>query len=87
MKIIRKKCWPEYFEKVKSGEKKFEVRLADFHCEVGDTLILEEWDPETQRYTGRILSKRITYFLKTKEPEFYHKRDIEIYGYLIMSFT
>ena len=87
MREIRKKCWPEYFESVKSGVKKFEVRLADFDCEIGDTLILEEWNPDTQKYTGRLLSKRITYLLNTKDLVFYQKRDIEKYGYRVMSFT
>jgi hypothetical protein len=27
---IEKKCWPEFFEKILSGEKTFELRLADW---------------------------------------------------------
>jgi len=50
---IKKKIWPKYFELVKSGKKKFEVRLADFRIKEGDILILEEWDPKTEKYTGR----------------------------------
>ena len=30
---IKKKIWPEYFKLVKSGKKKFELRLADFSQE------------------------------------------------------
>ena len=30
MAIIKKRIWPEYFELVSSGKKKFELRLADF---------------------------------------------------------
>lgn len=40
--IIKKKIWPKFFEEVKSGKKKFEVRVADFNIKEGDTLILEE---------------------------------------------
>jgi len=83
--IIRKKCWPEFFEKINSGEKKFEVRLADFECKVGDTLLLEEWNPETKRYTGRILSRKITYVARTKYFTFWPIDDIRKYGYQIMS--
>ncbi len=83
--IIKKKCLPEFFEKIISGEKKFEVRLADFECQVGDVLLLEEWDPETKQYTGRILSRKITYVLKTKRIYFYDPDDVERYGYQIMS--
>ena len=28
--VIKKKIWPEYFELVLSGKKKFELRLNDF---------------------------------------------------------
>ncbi len=42
--IIKKKIWPEFFESVESGKKKFEVRVADFEIKEGDTLVLEEWN-------------------------------------------
>jgi len=38
MAIIKKKIWPEYFELVRSGKKRFEARLADFDIKEGDTL-------------------------------------------------
>ncbi len=40
MADIEKKIWPEYFDAVRSGEKNFEIRLADFECKPGDRLIL-----------------------------------------------
>ena len=83
--IIKKKCWPEYFEKVLSGDKKLELRLADFECSIGDILLLEEYDPKTQRYTGRKLSRKITYIIKTKDFDFWTAVDIEQYGFQIMS--
>lgn len=46
MAIINKKIWPEYFDAVASGNKKFELRLNDFDIKEGDTLVLEEWDPK-----------------------------------------
>ena len=64
--IIRKKIWPEYFEAVASGKKKYELRLNDFEVNEGDVLILEEWSPETKEYTGRKIKKRITYVRKFK---------------------
>ena len=42
MAIIRKKTWPHYFELIKSGKKKFDLRVADFKVKKGDTLVLEE---------------------------------------------
>ena len=56
---IRKKCWPDLFEKVKAGKKNVDVRLADFDVKEGDTLVLEEFDPKTSLYTGRKLTKRV----------------------------
>ena len=50
---IKKKIWPEYFELVKEGTKRFELRVADFDVKEGDVLILEEWDPKEKKYTGR----------------------------------
>ena len=61
MKTVEKKIWPEYFDAVASGRKKFELRLNDFDLEEGDTLKLREWDPKTKEYTGREVSKKVTY--------------------------
>lgn len=44
-KINKKKVWPEYFENILSGKKKYELRLNDFDVKEGDVLVLEEWDP------------------------------------------
>lgn len=83
--IIKKKCWPEYFQQILDGHKTFEIRLADFECNAGDILLLEEYDPKTQRYTGRTLSRKITYIVKTKDFDFWIASDIEMYGFQIMS--
>lgn len=60
MTIIKKKIWPEYFDDVASGKKKFELRLNDFDVKEGDVLILEEWDPKKEKYTGRKTEKKVT---------------------------
>ncbi len=84
MQKIEKKIWPEYFEAVAGGEKKFEMRLADFSINPGDTLILKEWDPNTKKYTGRQIEKRVSYVIKTKETNFYSDEDIEKYGWQVI---
>ena len=66
MAKIEKKVWPEYFEAIITGKKTFELRLADWKCKAGDILILKEWDPKTQKYSGRELEKEITYVRKFK---------------------
>ena len=74
MNTIEKKIWPEYFQKIQDGTKKFELRLADFSVEEGDKLILKEWDPSTKQYTGRELEKTVSYILKTKDVTFWPKK-------------
>ncbi len=83
---IKKKIWPEFFQKILDGDKTFEVRLADFECKPGDILVLEEWNPETKEYTGRVLEKKVTYVTKTKNIKFWPEKDIEKYGYQIIAF-
>jgi len=82
---IEKKTDKDFFEKILSGEKKFELRLADWECNPGDILVLKEVDPKTKEYTGRVLEKEITYILKTKELQFFTKEDIEKYGFQVIS--
>lgn len=84
--LIRKKVWKKYFEKILSGEKKFELRLADFNVRAGDTLVLEEWDEIKGEYTGRKVEKRIGYVLRTKDLKFWSEEDINKYGYQIIQF-
>lgn len=40
------KCRPEYFSRVMSGQKTFEVRKNDRNFQVGDFVTLKEYDPE-----------------------------------------
>lgn len=81
---IKKKVWPKYFEKILSGEKTYEVRLADWECNEGDILVLEEWDPETEEYTGRKIEKEVTYVVKTKDCQFWSKEEIDKYGFQVI---
>lgn len=86
MSIIKKKIWPEYFELVKAGKKRFELRLADFDIKEGDTLILEEWNPKTKQYTGRTIEKKVDYILKFNLDDFGQKQEIEEKGLYIIQF-
>lgn len=82
--IIEKKVWKKFFQDIIDGNKTFEVRLADFHCQVGDTLLLREWDETKNKFTGRRLEKKIKYLVRTKELIFWDKDEIEKYGYQII---
>lgn len=57
------KTWPEFYQAVKSGDKTFEERANDRDYKVEDTLVLEEFDPISQGYTGDVLEKRVPYLL------------------------
>lgn len=86
MRIIRKKVLREYFEKIITGQKKFELRLADFEIGEGDTLVLEEWDENKKEYTGRKIETKVGYVIKTKNVPFWTKEEIDKYGYQIIQF-
>jgi hypothetical protein len=83
--VVERKIWPEYFNDIRDGKRCFDIRLADFDVDVGDTILIKEWDPLTQQYTGREVKKLVTYLMRTKEMAFWNKDEIEKYGYQIMS--
>ncbi len=83
---IEKKIWPQSFEKILSGEKTFELRLADWKCNVGDVLILKEWNPTTNSYTGRSVEKTVTYVMKTKNQPYFSKEEVEKHGFQVIAF-
>ena len=86
MALIHKKIWPEYFDAVASGKKKDELRLNDFEVKEGDMLVLEEWDPETKKYTGRSTEKKVTYVGKLKiDKLFWPEEQIKEKGIQIIS--
>lgn len=87
MTDIEKKILPEYFDPILAGEKNYELRLGDFECQPGDTLILREWDPNKNDYTGRELKKTVTYVGKFKPNElFWSPEEIQEKGLQIISF-
>lgn len=82
---VEKKCWPDWFEKIYSGEKNFEIRLADFDVSEGDILVLREWDPKTKDYTGRQIEKKVTFVAKMKDlTNYWPKEEIEKYGFHVI---
>jgi len=70
MRTHRLKTWPSYWEDMRSGKKKFEVRVNDRDFAVGDRVELDEHDPTWVRLlnrekgpTGRVLLTHILYIL------------------------
>lgn len=62
-KVHALKTWPNYFKDVVNGSKTFEVRKNDRNFKVGDFLMLREYDPEDDTYTGEVLYQRVSYVL------------------------
>jgi hypothetical protein len=61
MKTHELKTWPSFFEAVRTGSKRFEIRKNDRDFAPGDRLFLREYDPgkaaviDDWKYTGRTL--------------------------------
>lgn len=53
------KIWSVYFDKVKQGKKKAEVRKADRDYQLGDTVLLKEFLPNLNKFTGETQLVRI----------------------------
>lgn len=58
------KTHKEYFYEVFIGHKTFELRKNDRDFKVGDTLILEEYNPIIKDYTGKSLARKVIYILE-----------------------
>lgn len=61
-RIIEKKCLPEFFREVRARRKTFELRKDEDGVEVGDILLLREWDGE--RFTGYQTRREVTFVLR-----------------------
>jgi len=63
------KTWPKYFVDVKEGRKKFEIREDDRGFQMGDILILQEYDPKIKKYTGEEVSMKVIYITDFAQKE------------------
>lgn len=70
------KTWTPVFNDVKRGVMQFAVRKNDRDYKVGDTLILEEFDPVTEKYKEAWIPEEVIYILD--DPQFVKE------GYIIM---
>lgn len=51
MTVHELKTTPFFFRQIFDGEKTFEIRKNDRNYQKGDILLLQEWDPKTEKYT------------------------------------
>jgi len=47
------KSWPKEFQSVLDGDKRHKVRRNDRNYQQGDYIILQEYNPKLEEYTGR----------------------------------
>jgi hypothetical protein len=66
------KTWPEFFQAIYSGSKTFEIRENDREFAYGDTLLLKEYDPKRDYFTGREVEVDVKYVL--------HADSVQRYG-------
>ena len=55
--------WAPCFAAVAAGTKPFDVRENDADFQVGDALLLREYDPDTGAYSGQTLLRYVSYVL------------------------
>lgn len=84
MAEIKKKVWPDYFQQILNGKKNTELRLADFPLKEGDILILEEFDPDTNTYTGRKIKKKAKSVIKFNPTRMHRPEEIKKFGFYII---
>lgn len=58
------RTWPGCFAAVKAGNKPFDVRENDCNFQVGDELLLREFEPESELYTGKTITRWVSYVLQ-----------------------
>lgn len=61
MKVHDLKIWPEQYQKVINGHLSFQYRENDRNYQMGDVLILSEWNPKMNEFTGRKIGARVKY--------------------------
>ena len=67
MNTHKLKTWPEYFDAVALGRKTFEVRKKDRDYRVGDMLVLQKYDPISEKYLKQEIRFYISYILDSFE--------------------
>ena len=85
MAVIEKKVDSEYYDRMASGEKTYELRLADWSCQSGDILVFTEVDAETRQPSGRQMRKLVGHVGKSKEFSFWTPERVEQHGYQVIS--
>lgn len=60
------KSWIHLFQEFIRGNKTHDIRILDRDYQVGDIIVLHEYDKQLEKYTGRTASSDITYITSTE---------------------
>lgn len=58
-----------FFRALADWDKTFEVRLNDRNFQVGDYLLIKEWDPANRTFTGEEFKTQISFILYGDQDE------------------
>lgn len=76
------KIHPQHFESVNYGRKTFEIRDAtDRRFNVGDTVLLREYNPKENVYTERVEAVQITYVTTYEQ-----KKGFVVFSFALLPF-
>jgi hypothetical protein len=67
MAVHRKKSWTHFFQAIKAGRKLHDVR-EDEGFQIGDVLVLQEYDNINGAYTGEEINVEVTYITNRTVP-------------------
>lgn len=62
------KSWSHFYEAIREGLKKHDLRKNDRDYQIGDILVLQKYDMTRGVYTGDELRARVTYMTSTRFP-------------------
>lgn len=69
MKIHEAKSWPQFFEPIVAGTRTSDMRSkVDRQFQIGDHMLLKEFDPFGGGYTGRQQEVEITHIISNETP-------------------
>ena len=58
------KIHPKHYKDVLLGLKKIEIRLNDRNYQENDTLLLNEYNPTTRKYSGSQVTRKVDYIIR-----------------------
>lgn len=83
------KSWAKFFVPMWLGQKLFDIRVNDRDYQLGDHLILKEYYPDEQKYTGRVIEARVIYITDAPENDFgygyFLRTDVVVMGVSILA--